>query len=98
MGALFSLLYLLLFIFTLLLFARLVVEWIAVYSRTFRPRGMIAVLVEAVFTITDPPVNAVRKVLPPLRLGAVSLDLSLMVVLIACSFAMRICAALAASL
>jgi YggT family protein len=36
-----------------------------------------------VYTATDPPLRAIRRVIPPLRLGQVALDLSPMVLLIA---------------
>ncbi len=33
---------------------------------------------------TDPPVKALRKVIPPLRLGGVAIDLSFVAVLLIC--------------
>ena len=96
MSIVFTIAYMAVFLYTLLLFARLVIEWILAYARSFRPRGAVAVLTETVFTLTDPPVKALRRLIPPLRLGAVSLDLSLLVLLLACSVLMRIFAVLAA--
>ncbi len=41
------------------------------------------VVLEALYSLTDPPLRALRKVIPPLRLGGVALDLSFMVLLFA---------------
>jgi YggT family protein len=65
------------------LIARFVIDWVQVLARSWRPRGMVLIVCEAVYTVTDPPLRALRRVIPPLRLGAVALDLSPMVLLIA---------------
>lgn len=75
-------LYLALLLYLILLVARLVLEWIRSYARDYRPRGVVLVFFEVVYTLTDPPVNALRRLIPPLRLGAVILDLSLMILLL----------------
>ncbi len=67
----------------LVLIARFVIDWVQVLARSWRPRDVVLVLCEAVYTVTDPPLRALRRVIPPLRLGAVALDLSPMVLLIA---------------
>lgn len=69
---------LIVFLFLLALIGRLIFEWIQAFSRDWRPTGPILVVAESVFTVTDPPLKALRKVIPPLRLGAVQLDLSFM--------------------
>lgn len=69
-------LYLLLF----LLIVRFVADWVQVLARDWRPHGAVAALLEIVYSATDPPIRALRRVLPPLRLGSVALDLSFMVV------------------
>jgi YggT family protein len=72
-----------LLVFLLLLFARFVVDWVMVLARSWRPSGLVAAGLEVVYTTTDPPLKAVRKVIPPLNLGSVRLDLGFMVLLIA---------------
>lgn len=71
-------------IYTFVLWARFVLDWITVLNRNFRPRGFWAVLVEFVYTVTDPPIRMFRKVFPPIRLGQVALDLGWMLTMIAC--------------
>lgn len=82
MQLLFAALYLVLLLYMILLVARLVLEWIRAYAREYRPSGLLLVLFEVVYTLTDPPVNGLRRLIPPLRLGAVVLDLSLMILLL----------------
>lgn len=71
-----------LWIALVLLIARFVLDWVQMLARNWRPRGFIAVLCEGLYSVTDPPLRAVRRVIPPLRLGAVMLDLSPMVLII----------------
>lgn len=75
-------LYLAVLLYLIVLIARLVLEWIQSYAREFRPRGIVLVLFEVVFTLTDPPVKGLRRLIPPLRLGSIVLDLSLMILLV----------------
>jgi YggT family protein len=67
----------------ILLIARFVLDWVQMLARNWRPRGLVLVFCEGLYSITDPPLRAVRRVIPPLRLGAVMLDLSPMILLIA---------------
>ena len=66
----------------LVLLARFIIDWVQVLARSWRPRGMVAALCEAIFSITDPPLRAIRGVIPPIRMGGAMLDLSPMVLLI----------------
>jgi YggT family protein len=67
------------FLFFLALIIRLVFDWVRVFSRDWRPSGVVLVAAEAVYSVTDPPLRALRRLLPPLRLGGVQLDLAFMV-------------------
>ena len=66
----------------LILLARFIIDWVQLLARSWRPRGIVAALCEAIFTITDPPLRAIRGVIPPIRMGGAMLDLSPMVLLI----------------
>jgi YggT family protein len=74
---------LVLWMYYILVVARLVVEITRQFARTWRPAGLAAIGVEAVYVSTDPPLRAIRKVCPPVRIGTVSLDLSVMILLLA---------------
>ncbi|MEO6605668.1 MAG: YggT family protein [Aeromicrobium sp.] len=73
--------YFVLWVAFVLLIARLVLDWVQMLARQWRPRGAIAVLCEGIYSVTDPPLRAVRGVIPPLRLGTIMLDLSPMILL-----------------
>ena len=68
----------LLSVFLLLLIGRLILSWVQAFARDWRPRGVVLVIAEVVFTATDPPRRFLRRYIPTLRLGTVALDLSFM--------------------
>ena len=72
-------------IFRLFLIFRLIMEYVFLLARSFRPTGFVAVLLELAYSVTDPPLKALRKVLPPLRIGQFSLDLGFLVLFIVVS-------------
>lgn len=74
----------LLLLYILVLLARLILEYIPMFNREWRPRGVALVLAEAVFTVTDPPLRFFRRLLPPLRVGPIALDLGFPVTMLAC--------------
>ena len=78
-----AVLHLTLWLFIALLWVRFVVDWVQVFARSWRPRGVLLVLLEIVYSITDPPIKALRRVIPPLRLGTIAIDLSFIIVMIA---------------
>ena len=79
MGLLKIVLTYLLWIYLLLLIARLIFSWIQAFSRSWSPRGPVLVVAETVFTATDPPLKFLSRFIPVLKLGSVALDLSFMV-------------------
>lgn len=83
-------LYYLLFCFWLLLTARVVVDLTRSFARDWRPAGGVAVTLETIYTMTDPPVLFLRRKIPAVRIGGVGLDLSIMVLLIVVFILMRL--------
>ena len=81
MSAVTSLIASLLDIYILILILRLVFDYITMFAREWRPRGMVLVLAEALYSLTDPPLNAIRRFVPPLRLGSISLDLGFLILI-----------------
>jgi YggT family protein len=79
--------YFALWFFFLLLIGRLVLDYIQMFARSWRPRGPLLVVAEIVYTITDPPLKALRRVIPPLRIGQITLDLSFLVLVVLVQFA-----------
>ena len=83
-------LYWVLFVFWLFLTARVVVELVRAFAREWRPAGGVAVTLETIYTVTDPPVRLVRRLIPMVRIGGVGLDLSIMVLLLVVFILMRL--------
>lgn len=81
MAVVLGLAYFVLLVFFILLIARLVFDYVMMFARSWRPSGVAAVGLEVVYSATDPPLKALRRVIPPLRLGNFSIDLGFMVLL-----------------
>ncbi len=77
-----SVIYVALLIVFIAMWVRFVFDWVQVLNPAFRPRGAVMLLAESSYTITDPPLKAVRRVIPPLQLGSIRLDLAWTIVLI----------------
>ncbi len=65
-----------------LLWIRFIVDWVQVFARSWEPHGVVLVLLEIVYSITDPPIKALGRVVKPIRIGNFALDLSFILVLI----------------
>jgi YggT family protein len=89
-AVLLQLLYYVVFLFFVVLIGRLVLEWVQVFARDWRPRGPVLVIAEVVYSITDPPLRALRRVIKPIRLGQVQLDLAFMVLALGCALLMSV--------
>lgn len=74
----------------LVLMFRLILDWVQTFARFWRPKGIALVFATSVYTITDPPMHLMRKWIPPLRIGTVSLDMGFLVLLIVLSIAQSI--------
>ena len=77
-----SIIEIVLWVFIALLWIRFVVDWVQIFARSWVPRGPMLLVLEAVYSTTDPPIKALRRVIPPLRIGGISLDLSFLIVMI----------------
>ena len=78
------------FAFFIALIGRFVIDWVQVLARSWHPTGLVLVIAEAVYTVTDPPLRALRKVIPSPNLGGVRLDLSFLVLMLLTSLALNV--------
>jgi YggT family protein len=85
-----SIIHVVLFTFIALLWIRFVVDWVQVFAKSWSPHGVLLVILEVVYSVTDPPIKALRRVIPPLRLGNFALDLSFLIVLVAAYVLLRV--------
>ena len=92
-----SVLRLVVLLFFLLLLVRLVLDWVQYFAREWRPRGPALVVAEITYTVTDPPLRALRRIIPPLTIGSVRLDLAFLVLMLLCSLLLSVLGVLARS-
>lgn len=71
-----------LWLYFVVLLARFVIDLVQMLSKSWRPSGIVLIISEFIFTITDPPLNLLRRIIPPLKIGGVTLDLSFLVLII----------------
>jgi YggT family protein len=90
MQAIWQVLSLLLYVFLILLVARLVLDYVRVFARQWQPRGPLLVVAEVVFTATDPPLRMIRRFLPPLTVGGLRIDLAFIVLFLITSTLMSV--------
>ncbi|MGQ0465984.1 MAG: YggT family protein [Sporichthyaceae bacterium] len=76
--------------FMVLLIARLIMDYVFMFARSYQPRGVAVVVLEVLYSITDPPLKFLRRFIPPLRLGGVSLDLSFLVLFVIVSLGLSV--------
>ena len=90
MGLIALVLYWLLQAYFFALIGRFIVDLVLSINRGWRPRGALVLLVESIYTITDPPLKLIRKIVPPVRVGAIQLDFGWTLLLLAVTFAQRL--------
>ena len=73
-----------------LLWVRFIVDWVQVFARSWRPHGVVLVVLEGTYSTTDPPIKAIRRIIPPLRLGNFALDLGFLIVMIGAYVLLRV--------
>jgi len=88
--------YVLLWAFWAMLWVRFVVDWVQVFARSWQPRGVLLVALELVYSVTDPPIKALRRAIPPLRIGSFALDLGFLIVFLGTYVLLRLVGSLAA--
>ena len=69
-------------LYLVVLIGRMIISWIQAFARSWYPHGVILVIAETIFTLTDPPLKFLRRYIPTLRIGTVAMDLSYMVLFI----------------
>ena len=82
MSLVFGILSFALLLYFFVMWGRFALDIVQAYNRSWRPRGGVLVLSEFVYTVTDPPIRAVRRLLPPLRMGPVALDFGWTIVML----------------
>ncbi len=82
MSVVLSVLYILLWLFIGLLWVRFVISWVLVFAPRWTPGGPVLIGLEGVYTVTDPPIKTLRRVVPTLQIGQFRIDLSFLLVMV----------------
>ena len=82
MGAVGEILATILWLYWLVFIGRLIFDFVQVFARSWRPSGILLFIAEGMYTVTDPPLRLLRRVIPPLRIGGMQFDLAFLIVLI----------------
>ena len=75
---------LVLWFYIMFILVRIVADWVQMFARSWRPGGPGLVALEMIYSVTDPPIRTLRRLIPPLRLGSQAIDLSVLFVLLIC--------------
>lgn len=79
-----------LWVFFLVLIARFVLSLIMMFAPQWHPKGPLLLLFEAVYSVTDPLLRPLRRILPPIGAGGIRIDLSMLMLFVLVSLAMSI--------
>jgi YggT family protein len=82
--------YWVLWVFFLVLIARFVLSLIMMFAPQWHPKGPLLLLFEAVYSVTDPLLRPLRRILPPIGAGGIRIDLSMLMLFVLVSLAMSI--------
>ena len=84
----------LLWLYWLILIGRLIFDFVQIFARSWQPRGPLLLVAEAIYTVTDPPLRLLRRIITPLRLGGVQFDLAFLILIIAVQILINVALAL----
>jgi YggT family protein len=76
--------------FFLTLVARFVLSLIVMFAPQWHPKGPLLLLFELVYSVTDPFLRPLRRILPPIGAGGIRIDLSMLMLFVLVSVAMSI--------
>lgn len=67
-------------LYMMVLFARVILDWSQFFARGWRPSGILLVLANVLYALTDPPIRWIGRYVPPLRVGGgMAIDVGFMV-------------------
>ena len=64
-------------LFRMVLLARIILDWVRAFNPSFSPKGVILILAELAYTLTDWAIKPLSKILKPVRVGGAYIDLSI---------------------
>jgi YggT family protein len=68
----------------------MLMSWVPLLIRGFEPRGVLAVVFEAVYTVTDPPIKFFDRLVPPVGFGNVGFSVVFIIVFVLLAILQRV--------
>ena len=69
-------------IYLVVLIARIVVDYVFMFARDWRPSGIVLVIVETIYTLTDPPIKLLSRIVPSIRVGQFDFQITVVFLLL----------------
>ena len=67
-------------LYMMVLLARVILDWSQFFVRGWRPTGILLVVANVLYALTDPPIRWIGRYVPPLRVGGgMAIDIGFMV-------------------
>ena len=67
-------------LYMMVLFARVILDWSQFFARGWRPTGILLAVANVLYALTDPPIRWIGRYVPPLRVGGgMAIDVGFMV-------------------
>jgi YggT family protein len=77
-------------LFLLCLFLRLILDYARMAKPDWRANGILLIAADFIYAVTDKPLRFVRRFVKPLRLGGISIDLSMLILFVAINQILRL--------
>lgn len=98
MGYIFALITIVVYVLYIAMLLRMLFDWVRMFAPGWRPKGIALLFASGVYAVTDWPMNLLRRLIPPVRVGNVALDTGFLILIVLLSFLLNIMTTITAKL
>lgn len=98
MGYIFALITIILYVLYVSMLLRMLFDWVRMFAPGWCPKGIVLLFASGVYAVTDWPMNLLRRLIPPVRVGNVALDTGFLILIVLLSFLLNIMTTITAKL
>ena len=98
MGYIFALITIILYVLYVSMLLRMLFDWVRMFAPGWRPNGIVLLFASGVYAVTDWPMNLLRRLIPPVRVGNVALVTGCLILIVLLSFLLNIMTTITAKL
>lgn len=98
MGYIFALITIILYVLYVSMLLRMLFDWVRMFAPGWLPKGIVLLFASGVYAVTDWPMNLLRRLIPPVRVGNVALDTGFLILIVLLSFLLNIMTTITAKL